>query len=89
MSETNKDTASDANHPSTPHIDAGKLGEVKLHLPGLARRIAGQLDEPTRRDLREFLVALACCNDIEETGTWLFVLMRALESGPKRKRGRS
>ena len=53
--------------------------EVDKNLHGLSERIARQLDEQTRNDLHDFIVALACNSNIEQTGTWLFGLMRALK----------
>lgn len=53
--------------------------EVNERLPRLGDRIAAQLDEATRKDLHDFIVALACNSNVEETGMWLFGLMRALK----------
>jgi hypothetical protein len=53
--------------------------EVNKRLPGLSERLAAQLDEATRKDLHDFLVALACNDNVEETGMWLFALRRAMK----------
>jgi hypothetical protein len=53
--------------------------EVDRGLCELSERIARQLDEQTRNDLHDFVVALACNSNVEQTGMWLFGLMRALK----------
>jgi hypothetical protein len=53
--------------------------EVNKRLPALSERVAAQLDEATRNELHDFIVALACNNNVEETGMWLFALMRAMK----------
>jgi hypothetical protein len=64
---------------TTSCFDAAKPNEVESHLPSLCERLAAQLDDETRQDLHEFLVAIACNNNVEQTGMWLFVQMRAMK----------
>jgi hypothetical protein len=64
---------------TTPRFDPAKPTEVDKNLRELSRRIAAQLDERTRNDLHDFIVALACDSKVEQTGMWLFALMRAMK----------
>jgi hypothetical protein len=57
-------------------FDPARPSEVDRNL---RERIAAQLDEQTRNDLHDFIVALACNNNIEQTGMWRFALMRAMK----------
>jgi hypothetical protein len=60
-------------------FDPARPAEVDRNLRELSERIAAQLDERTRNDLHDFIVALACNSNVEQTGMWLFALMRAMK----------
>lgn len=51
-------------------------------------RIAAQLDERTRNDLHDSVVAIACHDDVDPTGTRLFAIMRAPEPPEELEDGR-
>ena len=60
-------------------FDPARPSEVDRNLRELSERIAAQLEEQTRNDLHDFIVALACNSNVEQTGAWHFALMRAMK----------
>jgi hypothetical protein len=67
-----------------PRREAGKFdparpGDVDRNLRELGERIAAPLDEQTRNDLHDFIVAPACNTNMEQTGLWLFAPLRAMK----------
>src|SRR5262249_10999162 len=60
-------------------FDPARPGEADRNLREPGERIAAPLDERTRNDPHDCIVAPACNTNIEQTGPWLIALLRAMK----------